>query len=107
MDEELENLIYKVLENSPFLIYSGWYKSDLNKKTHTTFLCSTGNFTYSEDEADECTLIFSFDTWSGNKEEAIKQLKYIRKQLVEYGFCLSDYNEESSWNFNWKDATSS
>ena len=94
MDEKLEDLIYKILENAPYPVYSGWYKQDLNKKTHTTFLCATGSFNYSEDEAEECTLIFSFDTWSGDKKEAIEQLKYIRKALKEYGFCLSDYNED-------------
>ena len=94
MNEELESLIYKILENAPYGVYSGWYKQDLNKITHTTFKCITGNFDYSEDEAEECTLIFSFDTWSGSRKEALEQLKYLRKSLKKYGFCLSDYNED-------------
>ena len=95
MDKELEDLIYFILKDSPYNCYSGWYKEDYADKTVTVFLCNAEvTEDYSDDEEEGVLFNFQFSTFSKNKEEAIKQRKYVRKTLKENGFVKQKESNE-------------
>lgn len=93
LDADLENLIYKILQNSPYPVYSGWYKEDYSDKTVTVFLCNIESAAdFSDDENEGVNFTFQFSTFSKDKEQAAKQRKFIKKELKKNGFIWSDAN---------------
>ena len=93
--DDLDNLIYEILEDSPYPVYSGWYKDDYSDETVTVFLSVTETATdFSEDDFEGITITLQFSTFSKDKNEADKQRKYIRRKLKECGFKWSDSNDD-------------
>lgn len=93
MEEELEDLIYNILQDSPHPCYSGWYKSEYEDKTVTVFLCNVEvPDDFSDDENETITYTFQFSTFSRDNRQATIQRKYIKDELKKNDFIWTDGN---------------